>query len=103
MGAIVCKLVPMGEQTVGSLSVAVAVTCVIGRLCAFTRSTNSATSFFELYFLDNHLDIASRENVCILDIGAGYGRLAHRTVTALPNVRYLCTDAVAVSTFIYME
>ena len=57
-------------------------------------------SVSELYFLDNHLDIASRENVCILDIGAGYGRLAHRTVTALPNVRYLCTDAVAASTFI---
>ena len=37
----------------------------------------------------------------MLDIGAGYGRLAHRMVSALPGVeRYLCTDAVAVSTFV---
>jgi hypothetical protein len=37
----------------------------------------------------------------ILDIGAGYGRLAHRMVSALGGVeRYYCTDAVAVSTFV---
>jgi hypothetical protein len=37
----------------------------------------------------------------VLDIGAGYGRLAHRMVTALPGIaQYLCTDAVAVSTFV---
>jgi hypothetical protein len=37
----------------------------------------------------------------VLDIGAGYGRLAHRMLTALPNIRdYYCTDAVPVSTFL---
>ena len=37
----------------------------------------------------------------ILDIGAGYGRLAHRMVSAFPNIQtYFCTDAVAISTFI---
>ena len=59
-------------------------------------------SIIEIYFLDRHLGLASpAKEFSILDIGAGYGRLAHRTLSALPNVkRYLCTDAVAESTFI---
>ena len=59
-------------------------------------------SVIEIYFLERHLGLASsgREGT-VLDIGAGYGRLAHRMLAALPNVRrYLCTDAVAESTFI---
>jgi hypothetical protein len=37
----------------------------------------------------------------VIDIGAGYGGLAHRVVTGLPNVQtYLCTDGVAASTFV---
>ena len=37
----------------------------------------------------------------VLDIGAGYGRLAYRMVSALPGIeRFFCTDAVAVSTFV---
>lgn len=37
----------------------------------------------------------------MLDIGAGYGRLAHRMAESLPNVaRYLCADALAESTFV---
>lgn len=55
----------------------------------------------EIYFLDRHLQIGSRSGLRILDIGAGYGRLAHRMVSALEGVeRYYCTDAVAVSTFV---
>ena len=58
-------------------------------------------SIVELYFLERHLNISTASNIRILDIGAGYGRLAHRVVTGLSNVhRYFCTDAVAVSTFI---
>jgi SAM-dependent methyltransferase len=58
-------------------------------------------SIAEIYFLDRHLEVASRAGIRVLDIGAGYGRLAHRMVSALPGVeRYLCTDAVAVSTFV---
>ncbi|MGH8530456.1 MAG: putative sugar O-methyltransferase [Nevskiales bacterium] len=55
----------------------------------------------ELYFLDRHMQIFSRAGLRVLDIGAGYGRLAHRMVTALPQLeRYTCVDAVPESTFL---
>ena len=58
-------------------------------------------SIAEIYFLDRHLGIGSRVGFRVLDVGAGYGRLAHRMVSALSGVeRYYCTDAVAVSTFV---
>jgi hypothetical protein len=58
-------------------------------------------STLELAFLDRHLGISRPPVRTILDIGAGYGRLAHRAVTAFPEtVRYLCTDAIATSTFL---
>lgn len=58
-------------------------------------------SVAEIYFLEKHLGISTRPDLSVLDIGAGYGRLAHRMTGALPNVsRYLCTDAYPVSTFI---
>jgi hypothetical protein len=57
-------------------------------------------SISEIYFLEKHLNISTRPDVSVLDIGAGYGRLAHRMTTALPNVRYFCTDAYATSTFL---
>ncbi|MEM9291644.1 MAG: hypothetical protein AAGD01_08185 [Acidobacteriota bacterium] len=41
-----------------------------------------------------------RPGLRFLDIGAGYGRLAHRATTAFPNLHYLCTDAVPQSTFL---
>ena len=57
-------------------------------------------SVAELNFLERHLAISQRTAVVVLDIGAGYGRLAYRSVVALPLIeRYLCTDAVPVSTF----
>lgn len=56
-------------------------------------------SIAELTFLDDELEI-SRRKVTILDIGAGYGRLAHRATTAFEGVTYLCTDAVPLSTFL---
>jgi len=58
-------------------------------------------SVLEISFLERHLGIASRPALEVLDIGAGYGRLAHRLTEALENVaRVLCTDAVAESTFL---
>jgi hypothetical protein len=59
-------------------------------------------SILEIYFLDRHLGLASAGGRwAILDIGAGYGRLAHRLLGAVSGAkRYLCTDAVAESTFI---
>ena len=58
-------------------------------------------SVLELDFLDRHLRIATRERLQVLDIGAGYGRLAHRLAQAMPSTAHvLCTDAIAESTFL---
>jgi hypothetical protein len=55
----------------------------------------------EILFLDRMLSLSKRSSFNMLDIGAGYGRLAHRMTTALPGIaRYYCTDAVAQSTFL---
>jgi hypothetical protein len=58
-------------------------------------------SIIELDFLDRHLGLMSRRDLNILDIGAGYGRLAHRASASIPGlIEYLCVDAVPHSTFI---
>jgi hypothetical protein len=58
-------------------------------------------SILEIDFLDRHLQIASRPLLSVLDIGAGYGRLAHRMLTALPSLpQYLCADAIPESSFV---
>ncbi len=58
-------------------------------------------SIIEYYFLEKHLNISTATKLTILDIGAGYGRMAHRMAAALPNLsEYLCVDAYPISTFI---
>jgi putative sugar O-methyltransferase len=58
-------------------------------------------SVLEINFLDEHLDLKGRSSPLILDIGAGYGRLAYRLVQAIPNLEaVLCADAIAESTFL---
>ena len=58
-------------------------------------------SVCELLFLERVLQISLRPGLKILDIGAGYGRLAYRAVTALDNIdTYFCIDAIPESTFI---
>jgi hypothetical protein len=55
----------------------------------------------ELSFLAKYTGIAGPAPPCILDIGAGYGRLAHRCITAFPAItRYYCMDAVPESSFL---
>jgi SAM-dependent methyltransferase len=55
----------------------------------------------ELSFLDRHLGILDRPGLRVLDIGAGYGRTAHRLTQAAADVAdYCCVDAVPESTFI---
>jgi len=55
----------------------------------------------EIAFLDRALGIANWAGETVLDIGAGYGRLAYRMVKALPALgSILCTDAVAESSFL---
>ena len=53
-------------------------------------------SILELEFLTNHCSFPLNA-MRILDIGAGYGRLAHRLTTAYPGAYVYCTDAVGVS------
>lgn len=58
-------------------------------------------SINEINFLEQHLEVSSGAVREILDIGAGYGRLAHRSYEAWPSLeKYHCTDGVAESTFI---
>ncbi len=55
----------------------------------------------ELCFLERELGLSRREQFSVLDIGAGYGRLAHRMTTAFPNLSdYCCVDAVPEATFL---
>jgi len=67
-----------------------------------TVSRDLLDSVGEIYFLERHIGLSSwAGGPTVLDIGAGYGRLAYRMVTAFPNVRsYVCTDAVSASTFV---
>lgn len=58
-------------------------------------------SVAEINFLQRHLDVLDRDDLRVLDIGAGYGRLAHRLLDANPRMAgYTCVDAVPESTFL---
>jgi hypothetical protein len=58
-------------------------------------------SIIEINLLDRYFGLMSRSDLTMLDIGAGYGRLAYRASTAVPGLKqYLCADAVPCSTFI---
>jgi SAM-dependent methyltransferase len=58
-------------------------------------------SVSELLFLERALQISQLPELKVLDIGAGYGRLAYRAVTALSNIAtYFCIDAIPESTFL---
>lgn len=55
----------------------------------------------ELNYLERQLGLSSKSDLSILDIGAGYGRLAHRATEAFGNLQaYDCMDGVAHSTFL---
>ena len=58
-------------------------------------------SVVDIYFLESALEIFRRPQINILDIGAGYGRRAHRMAEVLPALgKYFCVDSVAESTFV---
>ena len=61
----------------------------------------------EIGFLQRQLALGARERFSVLDIGAGYGRLAHRMTSVYPQIDdYCCVDAVPESTFLcenYLE
>ena len=55
----------------------------------------------ELLFLNRQLGVLDQPGLRVLDIGAGYGRAAHRMIQAGSDVEdYCCVDAVPESTFI---
>lgn len=55
----------------------------------------------EINYLDMHTGLSEIPGLRVLDIGAGYGRLAHRMSAALDNLEaYDCIDGVATSTFL---
>lgn len=66
-----------------------------------TVSRDLLDSVQEISFLDRHIGLLGSGGLNILDIGAGYGRLAHRVCEAVPDLAgYYCVDAVPVSTFL---
>ena len=64
-------------------------------------SRDSLESAIEIAFLERELELGQRDRLSVLDIGAGYGRLAHRMSEIYPNLEdYCCVDAIPESTFI---
>jgi len=55
----------------------------------------------EILFLDRQLGILDQPQLRVLDIGAGYGRMAHRMIEAASGIDdYCCVDAIPESTFL---
>lgn len=76
-----------------------AYTFTFGERTAVSRDLLDSVN--EISYLDAQMGLGSLEAPTVLDIGAGYGRLAHRMTAGLPNLAgYDCTDGVAVSTFL---
>ena len=64
-------------------------------------SRDLVDSIVELEFLARHVPEVARPGARVLDIGAGYGRLAHRASEVFPDLgRWYCTDAVPESTYL---
>lgn len=67
----------------------------------YLLSRDLLDSINEILFLERHLAISKIAGLTLLDIGAGYGRLAHRIACALPKLgKIFCVDAIPESTFI---
>lgn len=67
--------------------------CITAREQGYLVSRDLLDSAIELQFIESHIGIPSR----VLDIGAGYGRLAYHMTTAWPDVHVDCTDTVDIS------
>ncbi len=65
-----------------------------------TVSRDLLDSVYEIAYLAHALDWQQEQPVNVLDIGAGYGRLAHRLTSAMPNSTVYSTDAIARSTWL---
>lgn len=61
------------------------------------RSRDLLDSFTEIDFLCKCLGDDFLKFACVLDIGAGYGRFAHRFCSVFPRAYVKCTDTIEVS------
>ena len=76
--------------------------CWVHRFHRFPAlSRDLLDSVNELNFLERHAGLTRIPALTALDIGAGYGRLAHRCSEAWPGLAaYFCVDAIPESTFL---
>lgn len=64
-------------------------------------SRDRVDSAVELDFLLRHVPRLSQPGATVIDVGAGYGRLAHRASELLDGLgRWVCVDAVPESTYL---
>ena len=57
-------------------------------------------SVIEINYLNDVLSLSNQQDLQILDIGAGYGRFAHRILESFPESNVTCIDAIPLSTCI---
>ncbi len=69
--------------------------CPIDNIDGVVVSRDLLDSILEIEFLERCG--FSLNEIQILDIGAGYGRLAHRLLTVYPNAFVYCTDKIQIS------
>ena len=74
--------------------------CITHAVDGKVVSRDLLDSIEEIYFIRDQLSWRHKQRVNVLDIGAGYGRLAHRLHAAMPNAHIWCTDAIAESTWL---
>jgi SAM-dependent methyltransferase len=65
-----------------------------------TTSRDLLDSVLEISYLRSSLDLGRESGIRVLDVGAGYGRFAHRLLRTFPNATLAAVDAVAESTFL---
>ncbi len=63
-------------------------------------SRDLLASINEINFICRMLGLEREDPIKVLDIGAGYGRLAQRLTEAMPAAEVTCADAVPLSTFL---
>lgn len=56
-------------------------------------------SVSEMMFLERESILERKEAAVVVDIGAGYGRLARRMTEVFPNITYYATDGIPESTY----
>lgn len=76
--------------------------CSIEHFASFgVVSRDLLDSIVELDFLERHVPRLGQPGAVVVDVGAGYGRLAHRAATVFPELdRWYCVDAVPESTYL---